>query len=261
MKVQEIVDSVFDMAPNPPWGDENKFEFGDGSDTVTGVAVAWWITSDIMREMGERNLQLGLTHEPAVYELVPSYRWGKTLPAQDLAVNQNIARLASGRRLTIHRFHSNLDLAGWGMGRAVLDQLGWKDCLADWSRGVPVVDIQPTRLRDLIAHVKARLNLPFIRYDGNLDRLVRRVTVPWGGMCVGWDGTACASPLGFDAIIGGDITDGLVRFARENGWAVIDAMHHATEMEGMRRLTTRLQERFPNVRIEFFKNSCPWKIA
>jgi len=30
MKVQEIVDFIFDIAPNPSWADENIFEFRDG---------------------------------------------------------------------------------------------------------------------------------------------------------------------------------------------------------------------------------------
>jgi len=261
MLIQEIIDFVFKIAPNPEWADENIFEFGDGSREVTDIGVAWWITGDIMLELGNRGYQLGLTHERTIYDLPARYAWGRIPRAKDLAANQNIERIAAAHHLTIHRFHSNLDLADWGIGSAVLAQLGWSERPTDWSRGVPVVAIEPMHLRELIAHVKARIRLPFIRYDGDLERMVRRVAVPWGGMCVGWNGTSCASPLGFDAIIGGDITDGLIRFARENGWAVIDAMHHATEMEGMRRLTERVQRRFPELRVEFFENSCPWKTA
>jgi putative NIF3 family GTP cyclohydrolase 1 type 2 len=261
MLIQEVIDFVFNIAPNPKWANENIFEFGDGSREVTGIGVAWWITSDIMLELRDRGYQLGLTHERIFYDLPPWYAWGQIPAGNELTANQNLERIAATGGLTIHRFHSNLDLADWGMGRAVLAQLGWSTCPTDWSRGVPVVEIEPMRLRELIAHVKARMRLPFIRYDGESERMVRRVAVPWGGMCVGWNGTACASPLGFDAVIGGDITDGLIRFARENGWAVIDAMHHATEMEGMRRLTERVQARFPELRVEFFENSCPWKTA
>jgi putative NIF3 family GTP cyclohydrolase 1 type 2 len=260
MTGQQIVDFVFEIAPNPSWADENIFEFGDGSQEVTAVGVAWWITSDIMRGLGEGGFQLGLTHERVIYDLTARYPWGQTLPAEDLAVNQRVAEIAARHRLSIHRFHSNLDLASWGIGRSVLEQLGWDRYPTDRSRGVPVVTIEPMSLRSLVDQVKAQLDLPFIRYDGDLDRIIRRVTVPWGGMCASWDAAACASPLGFDAIVGGDISDGLVRFARENGWAVVAGLHHATEAEGMRRLAQRLKELFPDLRVRFFENSHPWSV-
>jgi putative NIF3 family GTP cyclohydrolase 1 type 2 len=260
MNSQQIVDFVFEIAPNPSWAKENIFEFGGGSGEVTAVGVAWWITGEILQGMGRGGFQLGLTHERVVYDLAARYPWGETVPAGDLAVNRRMAEIAARYQLTIHRFHSNLDLAPWGIGQSVLEQLGWGRNPTDWSRGVPVVTIEPVPMRGLIDHAKARLDLPFVRYDGDLDRVIRRVTVPWGGMCASWDAAACASPLGFDAIIGGDITDGLVRFARENGWAVIDAMHHATEAEGMRRLAQRLRDRFPDLRVQFFENSFPWSV-
>ena len=268
---REIIDFVFEIAPNPAWADENVFEFGDGSGEVAAVGVAWRITSDIMLELGRGGFQLGLTHKRVPYDLVTWYPWGQIPAAQNLAANRRLGEIASSYNLSIHRFQSNLDLAPWGIGPSLLKQLEWDKRPTDWSRGVPVIDIDAIPLHELNRLVKARLDLPFVRYDGEPERIIRRIAVSLGGMrrlpaswggswCAGWDGAACASPLGFDAIIGGDLTDGLVRFARENDWAVIDAMHHATEMQVMRVLTRRLQNRFPNLRVEFFANSCPWQL-
>src|SRR5688572_21475126 len=100
------------------------------------------------------------------------------------------------------------------MPHALFDVLGWSQYPIDWPRGGPVVDHPPVTLRGLIDELKAKLRLPFARYDGELDRVVRRVSVPWGGMCRWWTGAACAAPIGCDVVVGGDAIDGVVRFAR-----------------------------------------------
>lgn len=260
MKAQEIIDYVFEIAPNPEWAWENVFEFGDGDIETTGVAVAWWITSDMIQDMIAKKINCGLTHETTYYQMPERFVWGTLSKSEDLEVNRKITKIATDGNLVIHRFHCNLDVAAWGMPRALLRQLGWQEYSCDWSRGVPVVTIAPCALRDLIAEVKAKLRLPFVRYDGDLNRIVRRVAIPWGGLCQGWSGPACAEPLGFDALIGGDIMDGVVRLAREYNWAVIDAMHHATEMEAMKILAQKLQHRFPDLRVEYYENSMPWAV-
>jgi putative NIF3 family GTP cyclohydrolase 1 type 2 len=261
MIAQEIVDFVFEIAPNPTWGKENFFEFGDGSFEVTGIGVAWWITSDILQDLISRGYELGLTHERVVYDLVDHYQWGRIIKTDELEVNQRFAKLAREHHVAIHRFHSNIDIADWGMPHALLDQLGWSNYPADWSRGIPVVTIPPMSLADLIKLVKAKLQLPFMRYDGDLQCVVRRVFVGWGGICFSWNGVACGAPLGFDVIMGGDITDGVVRLAREHNWCVIDAQHHVTEREAMKVLADRVRERFPKLQVHFFENTLPWSVA
>lgn len=261
MKIQEIVDFVFEIAPNPSWAWENNFEFGNGETEVRGVAVAWWITSDVLQSMIDAGCNFGLTHETTIYELPQRHVWGPLPPEGELKANRKIKQLATDNDIAIHRFHCNIDVVKWGMPRALLQQLDWQEYSADWSRGVPVVDIPPRTLQELILELKEKLHLPFVRYDGDLQRVIKRVAIPWGGLCQGWAGPACPSPLGFDAVIGGDIIDGVVRFARENNWAVIDAMHHATEMQAMKVLAVKVQERFPSARVEYFENSAPWSVV
>jgi len=262
MKIQEIVDYVFEIAPNPPFGTENIFEFGDGSRDVTGIAVAWWITSEMFEDMATKGYELGLSHERVIYDMPQpeDYVWGKVIKTDELGANRRIAQLVNQHGITVHRFHSNIDLVEWGMPHALFDQLGWGDYPMDWSRGVPVVEIPPISLEQLIATIKSTLRLPFVRYDGDLKRIIRRVAVPWGGLGQWWTGVGCAAPLGFDALIGGDIIDGVVRLAREEGWAVIDAMHHATELEAMKRLAEKVQQRFPQLKVEYYENSMPWAV-
>jgi len=258
---QTVVDYVFEIAPNPSHAWENVFLYGDGSYDVRGVAVAWWITLDILRDMARLGLSLGLSHERVVYRLPKRFVWGPLPTEDEIPANRRIRQIAEENRIAIHQFHSNIDKADWGMPKALFARLGWRDYDIDWSRGGPVVEMPPRTLRKLIAEVKEKLDLPFVRYDGDPDRVVSRVAVPWGGLCQGWSGPVCASPLGFDVVLGGDIIDGVVRLARAEGWAVVDAMHHATEMDAMRALAGKLRERFPDVEVKFYENSPRWRIA
>ena len=260
MRAQEIVDFVWQIAPNPALGTENVFEIGDGDTPVRGVGVAWWITSEMLGAFGREGVTLGLTHERVLYDLPPDFAWGPIPTAEALSANRRIPELCRRHGIAIHRFHSNLDLADWGMPRALMDELGWSGYPIDWSRVIPVVDHPPVTLETLIEEVKTKLRLPFVRFDGDPRREVRRIAVPWGGLGQQWLAVACAAPLGFDVVLSGDVIDGVVRLAREEGWAVIDAFHHATELEGMRRLTQKLRERFPELPVFYHENSMPWAV-
>lgn len=258
MKTQEVVDFVWQIAPNPAFGTENVFEVGDGETPVRGVGVAWWITGDMLEAFARTGITLGPTHERVLYDLPVEYEWGRIPPPEALRANRRIPELCRRYGIAIHRFHSNIDLADWGMPRALLDELGWSGYPTDWSRGIPVVDHPPVTLAALIAEVKAKLRLPFVRFDGDPRRVVRRIAVPWGGLGQQWHGAACAAPLGFDVVVAGDVIDGVVRLAREEGWAVVDAFHHATELAAMRRLARRVAERFPDVPVRYVENTMPW---
>ena len=260
MKAHEIIDFVFSIAPNPDHAWENVFLFGDGDIEVSGIAVSWWLTLDQVERMAEQGLNVGLSHERVVFEMPSRFVWGILPETDELPVNRRIRELATRHGMAIHQFHSNVDKADWGMPKALLHRLGWEEYPSDWSRGVPVVDLPPCTLRELIGEIKEKLALPFVRYDGDLDRVVRRAAIPWGGLCQGYGAPACAQPLGFDVLIGGDIIDGNVRMARAHGWAVIDAMHHATEVDAMELLAGKIRERFPDIRVEYFPTSDPWRV-
>ena len=257
----EVSDFVFEIAPDPDWADENIFEFGHRDDPVSGIGVAWWITSDMLQQFIAEGVTLGLSHERTIYDLAEVYPWGTPSKSEDLRGNRKFDALCSENSIAIHRFHSNIDVADWGMPVALLAQLGWSDLPIDWSRGVPVIDHPPVTLAALVDEVKGALGLPFARYDGDPERVVERVALAWGGLCQWWNGACCAAPLGFDVVIGGDIIDGVVRLAREEGWAVIDAFHHATEMAAMKVLADKVQARFPDIPVHYVENSMPWAVA
>lgn len=260
LRSQDVIDYIFEIAPNPSHAWENVFLHGGPDTPVRGVAVAWWITLDVLQDMAARGLTLGISHERIRFELPERFVWGLLPKTEEIPVNRQFEEITAANGIAIHQMHSNIDKASWGMPHALFARLGWEGYAIDWSRGVPVVTLPPRTLRALIAEVKAKLGLPYVRYDGDLERVVSRVAVPWGGLCQGYGGPVCPSPLGYDVLMGGDIIDGVVRLARAHGWAVVDAMHHATEMDAMRLLADKLRARFPAVEVRYYENSSPWQV-
>jgi len=172
--IQEAVDYIFAIAPNDPGAYENLYQTGSGEGALRAIGVAWWIDSVILADFAARGVNFGISHESVFYELPATCRWGLLSPADELLANQKIASLAERHEMVIHRFHSNIDFAPWGMPRALIDQLGWTDHQVDWSRGVPVVTLPTTTLEGLIRHIRAKLGLPFVRYDGDPGRALSR---------------------------------------------------------------------------------------
>jgi putative NIF3 family GTP cyclohydrolase 1 type 2 len=260
LKSQDVIDYIFEIAPNPSTAWENVFLFGAPDTPVSGIGVSWWITLDVLEDMAARGLTLGISHERIIHEVPERFTWGPMVKTEEVLVNRRLKAITAERGIAIHQMHSNIDKASWGMPHALFARLGWEEENIDWSRGVPVVTRPPVKLKALIAEVKEKLALPFVRYDGDLERLVSRIAVPWGGLCQGYGGPLCPSPLGFDVVMGGDVIDGVVRLCRAHGWAVIDAMHHALERDAMRLLADKLRARFPQVEVRFYENSSPWQV-
>jgi len=259
---QDIVDYVFEIAPNPAGRVENVYQHGDGSDAVSGVGVAWWLTADILEDMGRAKQNLGLTHETVFFPTPRGFSWGPAPDSEDaIPANRRVRDVLKRHGITVHRFHSNIDSAEWGIPRMLLKKLGWDRYPTEWLQDVPVVELPPRSLAALVEEVRTKLELPFVRWDGDPDRSVSRVGLPFGGMCQGWGGAMCPAGAGIDALIGGDVIDGIVGLARTEGWAVIDAMHHATEMPGLEALAARIGLRFPAIPVRFYPNASPWRAS
>jgi putative NIF3 family GTP cyclohydrolase 1 type 2 len=258
IRAGDIVDFVFQIAPNPSWGTENIFEAPGPDRVVTGIGIAWLINAAFLSQFPSMGLSMAISHETIRFDVPTNYKWGTPIPTDEVPSNRRVTAMCKDLNIAVHRFHSNIDLVEWGMPHAVIDQMGWTDDPQDWSRGVPVIQIKPVTLGTLAIQFRERMGIPFVRYHGDLSRTVSRVALAWGGLCQNWVGATCALPLGFDVLVGGDIIDGVTRFAREHQFAVLDAMHHATEWQAMRILGHKIAERFPGLKVVEFDNGSPW---
>lgn len=113
----------------------------------------------------------------------------------------------------------------------------------------PVVDVDghglglvgqlptPLPLRAVAARLRGDLPAPHLRYAGEPDRLVRRVAVV-GGAGDSHVGAAVAAQV--DVYVTGDLRHHVTLDALEQGLALVDAGHHATEVAALPHWIARL---------------------
>ena len=151
--------------------------------------------------------------------------------------------------------HTNLDVAPGGINDVLAAVLGLSQVEVLNPEGVTaagepygllragMVEEQP--LSNFLAHVKARLGCPGLRYvDGG--RPVRKVAVG-GGACA--DGMFDALAAGCDTFVTSDIRYNQFWTAQELGLNLIDAGHFHTENPTMPVLAGLLQETFPEITV------------
>jgi dinuclear metal center YbgI/SA1388 family protein len=97
----------------------------------------------------------------------------------------------------------------------------------------------PRRLADVAQTIRTALPSPHLRFAGDPDRLVRRVATV-GGAGDGLIGAALAA--GADVYVTGDLRHHVTLDAMEQGLALIDAGHHATEQAAMGAFGARLAQ-------------------
>lgn len=96
---------------------------------------------------------------------------------------------------------------------------------------------EPMPLRDVADRLRGRLPAPHLRYAGDPDRPVSRVATV-GGAGDGLIGAALRS--GVDVYVTGDLRHHVTLDAVEQGLAMIDAGHHATESAALPAWIERL---------------------
>ncbi len=113
----------------------------------------------------------------------------------------------------------------------------------------PVVDVEghglgrvgdltsPIPLRALAARIRDELPAHHLRYAGEPDRLVRRIAIVGGA---GDSHIGDAVRAGADAYVTGDLRHHVTLDAVEQGLALVDAGHHATEIAAMPHWIDRL---------------------
>ncbi|MEX0868713.1 MAG: Nif3-like dinuclear metal center hexameric protein [Nitriliruptoraceae bacterium] len=97
----------------------------------------------------------------------------------------------------------------------------------------------PARLADVAAAIRERLPAPHLRFAGDPDRAVTTVAVVGGA---GDSLLDAARGVEADVYVTGDLRHHVALDALEQGLAVIDAGHHATEAAAMPAFAARLDE-------------------
>lgn len=256
---------IFSIAPDPipAHESENVYALGDPQTPCTGVCVAWWPGPQTLCGAAAAGLNLIITHEDPLFELPKLPLRANRMRVPDkftVLANRERLRIAAEHKLVVHRHHWNIDCADWGIIASFLDQMGWKDRVVHHENITWIIELPPTPIEQVVAHVKAKLGIPFARVASpSPQHVARRIGIAPGGYGQTTMYVAAFHALGCDTVILGDMIHGCAKFATECGMAVIDCLHHAGEEPGLRVLADKIAERFPSLPVRFFNELVPWR--
>ncbi|MEN6304183.1 MAG: Nif3-like dinuclear metal center hexameric protein [Armatimonadia bacterium] len=259
MTAREIEQIVLEIAPleNGIEGDPNGLLYGDPDQEITGLAVTWTTTVKVLRQAAASGLNFVLSHEHPFFASSPS-SWFATYPTEERPHNIARRKAADDHKLVICRCHSNWDgTAGQGVADSIANQLEFGDPIHE-SHFVRVYEIPRQTLAELAQWAKLRLGLPIVRIAGDLARTVEKVGIAYGGLAQRYDYVDEFLMNGADAVIVGEAIDYSIRAAIDAGIGFIETSHVGSENPGMRNFARLLQERLPNLPVEFIDAGHEW---
>ncbi|AZN39675.1 Nif3-like dinuclear metal center hexameric protein [Paenibacillus albus] len=230
--------------------------FGDPDEIVTGIAVTFTASQQVLEQAHRRGLNLIISHEGLFY----SYHHQ---PHEKLAeikdpVYEAKLRTIAEHRLAVYCYHDGLHRQRIdGIMEGILAELGWDAYVQEHERAASVVELPLCTVAELAEELKRKLGIRHVRAAGDLTMTCRRV-----GVLVGFRGGGeVAIPLferhQLDAIVYGEgqewETPEYVRDACYGGKAraLLVLGHLESEQPGMKWLAKQLGGRFPNVPVQY----------
>jgi dinuclear metal center YbgI/SA1388 family protein len=222
---------------------------GSRSTPVTKILVALDPFEQVCDEAAAWGAELIVTHHPIIFQAMKSV-------TDETSIGRGIMELCSHGISAINA-HTNLDSCPMGVNYELAQLLDLTDIDVTHPVGADTEgrpfgllrsgDISEMPLEDFLAHVKARLGTPTLRFvDGG--KPVRRVAVG-GGSCAG--AMMQAIDDGCDTFVTADVKYNQFRTAYELGVNLIDAGHFHTENPTMPIVAGKLRKAFPGVEVIF----------
>jgi len=263
MRVDDIHHIISEMVGGNLYPHEDVVTFGLKSATVKKIVLCWMADVNALQYAARVGANLVIAHESAFFP----YNVGKNGNAPEFMTwptNYNRVKLLVENGISLIRMHAPMD------NHCILDEfvkaLGLENPAENWMpKGqefrLNVFDIAPVAYGDFIARIKTALNLQTLRASaGDLNRLVQRVGIPWGGIGLH---TNIAIIQQFvekecDVLITGETDNYGIRFAMDAGIEMIETGHEISENFGIRRFAAELAERLPGIPTEFYENQSPF---
>ena len=240
-----------------PLADDEGFRFGRTDAEVSGLQVCWKPTVDAIENAAANGCNLIVTHEELGFP--PAYSGADVEAGLCGATARRIQSLAR-HGVTVFRAHSSLDryciLDAFAEAlRLAVPQMGGEDYAQR------VYDIAPMRFGALCERVCALMGVQTLRVCGNLQREVRRVGLPWGGVGISANANFVQDfiRMGADVLIGGECEELPFLAAKDAGVCYIETGHAMSENPGLRIAAGRLARHF-GVPVVFYDNGQPWTL-
>jgi putative NIF3 family GTP cyclohydrolase 1 type 2 len=260
-RVADIIGFV-EQSTGHPVNREEGVLHGSAQAEVERVLICWQATREILAAAGEQGAELVIGHE-SLYYPYNVLEDGGPKGWEDWAFNRARREMLERHGLTFVRLHTSVDeltiiddfAATLGLPEPA-EAIGW---------GTKAYEIEPCTLSELIERVKDRMGMSHVRVSApnGLDQVVSRIGLPCGGGGlygnVGFQNTLLE--MGCDALIAGEACSYGFRFSAECGVPMIETTHEGSENPGLARFWRMLQERFPDLSIQFVEVPSPWEWA
>jgi putative NIF3 family GTP cyclohydrolase 1 type 2 len=226
---------------------EDQFLFGNPEVDVSGIAVAWIPSMDLIERAAHHGLNLFITHEPAFY---PGYE--DNVSTQTL-IRHKRKQLDLGG-ITLLRCHDTWDrmpevgiVDSWA---SFLDYRTLPRLTESFYRICVTEDLTVLEIARDIAGKIARLGQDSVAIFGDPDRQVERLAIGTGAITH----LPSMHELGADAFL---MTDDGMNFWTGGHWSVdldlplIVVNHAISELPGMQNLARHLQDLYPSTPVEY----------
>ena len=241
LTTQWIIDTMRAWAP-PEWAepwDNVGLLVGDAARPVARVLTALDLSEPVLREAVQGRFDVVVTHHPL-------FREGVRHITTDTTLGKKIMTLI-GNGICLFVAHTNLDVAPGGVNDVLAQRLGLEAAAplytpAPGKRAMGAVGMlpHPMPLEAFAAEVGRRLDMPFApHFSGMPGKMVQRVGVCGGG---GTGHIPEALAAGCDVFVTGDVKYHQACETWENGLALVDGTHYATEAPIVPIMAQHLQQ-------------------
>lgn len=218
---------------------------GNRDIVVTGIVTSMFATIEIIKKAIALNANFIIAHEPTFYNHQDNTQW---LEKDD--VYRYKADLLKQHNIAVWRNHDFIHhMQPDGIRKGLVDQLGWQQ----YEESNHVIYNLSLSLKELISHLKEKLNIPAVRYIGNPDQSCKRVLLLPGA----YGGTRQIQGISEykpDVLVCGEISEWetaeYVRDARAAGrqLSLVVLGHIASEEPGSEFLAKWLKDKLPAIK-------------
>lgn len=264
IRVKDVIKKIEDLAPKEyaeAW-DNIGLMLGSLESEVKKVMVTLDVTLHVVNEAIENKIDLIIAHHNPIFNPLSSI-------TSDTVQGELITKLIRSN-ISLYCAHTNLDSCPGGVN----------DCLADLLELTNVEALETSKKEDLatneniglgrvgylkeeatllefINQVKTALKIKDVRYVGDLDRKIKKVSL-CGGSAAHLIGNSLN--LKADVFLTGDLKFHEAQDAQSLGICLVDAGHFATEVPVVKNVAAYLQNHFSDLEIFESKiNTEPFK--
>lgn len=214
---------------------------------VTGIVTTMFATISVIRKAIDLGANFIIAHEPTFYNHTDDTSW-----LQNDEVYKYKADLLKQHNIAVWRNHDYIHrLVPDGVTMGVLAQLEWQK-YAD--KNIPnIITLPSSTLKDLVGHVKEKLNIEKVRYIGDPAQTCTRVLF-MPGSAGGQRQIQAIGKVKPDVVMCGEISEWetaeYVRDARAKGdnISLVVLGHIASEEPGSEFMLNWLKEKVPSIK-------------